>query len=203
MDTFDRDLLKNYQHFQIPVDKGSTVEYMHQDNLNEIGFNVCRRNIHVAKGQKVLIGEDKKHEIDTNEILRKYWFYKLPGTLSKPKPSLPPPKKKNPPQKYFLYFGKWNSGLFIPSSKNKKVHPKKISYLSGNGNPEKISYIFSKESRSYISEIENLKKLVMFQETNALKKLLIFNEVTFRAQKMKKSTLTSYISGNGTFKPQA
>ena len=120
-------------------------------------------------------------------------------------PSLPSPhqKKKNPPQKYFLYFGKWNSGLFIPSSKNKKVHPKKISYLSGNGNPEKTSYIFSKESRSYISEIENLKKLVMFQETNALKKLLIFNEVTFRAQKMKNSTLTSYISGNGTFKPQA
>ena len=107
MDTFDRDLLKNYQHFQIPVDKGSTVEYMHQDNLNEIGFNVCRRNIHVAKGQKVLIGEDKKHEIDTNEISRKQWFYKLPGALSKPKPFLLPPKKK--------------------------IHPKNISYISVNG----------------------------------------------------------------------
>ena len=38
--------------------------------------------------------------------------------------------------------------------KIKKIHPEKISYISGNGNPERnsfiFSYIFSKESFLYI-----------------------------------------------------
>ena len=32
-----------------------------------------------------------------------------------------------------------------------KIHPEKISFISGNGNSENISYIFLKESFSNIS----------------------------------------------------
>ena len=87
-------------------------------------------------------------------------------------PSLPSPhQKKDPPQKCFLYFGKWNSGLFIPSSKNPPQEnflsfrewkprkdflyflkrkpflyfgnrkPEKTFYILGNECPEKTSYI--------------------------------------------------------------
>ena len=50
-------------------------------------------------------------------------------------------KKQKHPKKKLLYFGKWNSALFSPSSKNKIIHFKRISYTSANGNPEKIPYI--------------------------------------------------------------
>ena len=55
--------------------------------------------------------------------------------------------------KEFIYFQKWNPSLFSPSSKNKKIHPEKISESSGNGSPVKTSYIFSK------------KAVLIFQET--------------------------------------
>ena len=80
--------------------------------------------------------------------------------------------------------------------KNKKILPKKISYISGNRNPEKIPYIFSKESFScifpregfsYISKNRTLHflaqalktknstsgKFIMLQETKTLKKCYI------------------------------
>ena len=150
MDTFDRDLLKNYQHFQIPIDKGSTVEYMHQDNLNEIGFNVCRRNIHVAKGQKVLIGEDKKHEIDTNEISR--------GFIS-----------------YLVHF--LNPSL-SSSHRKKKIHPKNISYISVNGTLDFLSQVRKiKKStpRKFLifQGTETLKRFLIFSQKKAV---LIFRK---------------------------
>ena len=59
--------------------------------------------------------------------------------------------------------------------KIKKIHPKKISYISGNINPDNFFYISRKETkRSYISGKGNPKKL------------LILQEVTFRARKSKK-----------------
>ena len=56
-------------------------------------------------------------------------------------------------RKLFLYFRKWNPALFSPS---KKIHPKKIYCISGNGNPEKIPYV---------SGNRKPKKLFIFQET--------------------------------------
>ena len=49
-------------------------------------------------------------------------------------------------RKIFLYFQKWNPELFSPSSKNKKIYPKKTSYTSGNGNLPKNSYISQKKA---------------------------------------------------------
>ena len=58
--------------------------------------------------------------------------------------------------------------LLSPSSKNKTIYLKKISYTSRNENPEKISYIFSKEGFSYIfgngnPETETLKSFLYFR----------------------------------------
>ena len=46
-----------------------------------------------------------------------------------------------------------------------KIHPEKISFISGNGNSENISYIFLKESFSNISGNGNPPKILIFQET--------------------------------------
>ena len=58
----------------------------------------------------------------------------------------------------FLYFPEWNSALFSLSSRDKKIHPEKISYTSGNGTPKfflhfrKQNFIlFSETKLSYIS----------------------------------------------------
>ena len=69
VDTFDQDVLKHHQCFQIPVDKRNTIDSMHQDNFNKKGGNGWRKEIHRTKDQNVLVDDDNKHEIDTNEIL--------------------------------------------------------------------------------------------------------------------------------------
>ena len=55
--------------------------------------------------------------------------------------------------------------FFSSSSKNKNIHPKKLSYASGKGSTKQTSSIFSKESFSYISVNESSK-------TETIKKLL-------------------------------
>ena len=67
-------------------------------------------------------------------------------------------------RKLFLYFRKWNPALFNPSSKNKKIHPEKISYTSGKGNPERLLIFSQKKAFLIFSETETLKKFFMFQE---------------------------------------
>ena len=69
MNTFDQDVLKHHQYFQIPVDKRNTIDCMHQDNFNKKGGNGWRKEVHGTKDQNVLVDDDNKHEIDTNEIL--------------------------------------------------------------------------------------------------------------------------------------
>ena len=105
--------------------------------------------------------------------------------------------------------------------------PKKIPYISGNGNPKKPSYIsgngtfqskprenflysnmkkfhiFSqKQAFAIFQETETPKKIPFISVNGNPKKLLLLQEVTFRARKMKKKKhfkIFSYISGNGTF----
>ena len=92
--------------------------------------------------------------------------------------------------------------LLSPSSKNKKVHPEKIPYISGNGN----FLYFLKKSFSYISGSGNPpKKFLILSGNGNPKKRLMFQEVIFHAQKIKgtHSEKMSYISGDVTFKPQA
>ena len=65
------------------------------------------------------------------------------------------------------------------AQKIKKSTPKKISYVSGNGNLEKVSYIFLKESFYYFSRNGNLEKNPYISGNGNpikpnLKKLLIF-----------------------------
>ena len=42
---------------------------MHQDNFNKKGGNGWGKEVHGTKDQNVLVDDDNKHEIDTNEIL--------------------------------------------------------------------------------------------------------------------------------------
>ena len=42
---------------------------MHQDNFNKKRSNGWRKEVHGTKDQNVLVDDDNKHEIDTNEIL--------------------------------------------------------------------------------------------------------------------------------------
>ena len=42
---------------------------MHQDNFNKKGGNGRGKEVHGTKDQNVLVDDDNKHEIDTNEIL--------------------------------------------------------------------------------------------------------------------------------------
>ena len=65
--------------------------------------------------------------------------------------------------------------FFSSGSKNKNIHPKKLSYASGMGSTKKTSSIFSKESFSYISanessKTETIKKLVNLQSLKKTKK---------------------------------
>ena len=65
--------------------------------------------------------------------------------------------------------------FFSSGSKNKNIHPKKLSYASGKGSTKKTSSIFSKESFSYISvnessKTETIKKLVNLQSLKKKKK---------------------------------
>ena len=69
MNTFDQDVLKHHHYFQIPVDKGNTIDCMYQDNFNKKGGNGWRKEVHGTKNQNMLVDDGNKHEIDTNEIL--------------------------------------------------------------------------------------------------------------------------------------
>ena len=60
MNTFDQDVLKHLQYFQIPCDKRNTIYCM---------GNGWRKEVHGTKDQNVLVDDDNKNEIDTNEIL--------------------------------------------------------------------------------------------------------------------------------------
>ena len=64
----------------------------------------------------------------------------------------------------FVYSCSMISGSNFSSSKNKKLCPKGISYISGKWNPEKFCYIFFKKSFSYFSWNGNLEKFFIFQE---------------------------------------
>ena len=53
-------------------------------------------------------------------------------------------------------------GKHFSSSKNKKLHLKNISYISGKRKPKKICQIFSKERFSYILKNGNPRKLFLY-----------------------------------------
>ena len=69
MNSFYQDVLKHHQYFQIPVDKRNTIDCMHQNNFNKREGNGWRKEVHGTKDQNVLVDDDNKHEIDTNEVL--------------------------------------------------------------------------------------------------------------------------------------
>ena len=69
MNTFDQDLLKHHQYFQIPVDKRNTIHCMHQSNFNKNRGSGWKNEVHGTKDQKVLVDYGNKHDIDTNEII--------------------------------------------------------------------------------------------------------------------------------------
>ena len=54
MNTFDQDVLKHHQYFQIPVDKRNTRDCMHQGNFNKRRYNGWRKEVHGTKDQNVL-----------------------------------------------------------------------------------------------------------------------------------------------------
>ena len=60
---------------------------------------------------------------------------------------------------FLIFIGNGAVHFSAQAQKNKKIHPEKISYTSGNKNPEK-TYIFSKESFSYILENRNPEKIL-------------------------------------------
>ena len=72
----------------------------------------------------------------------------------------------------FLYFPKWNPGLFSLSSISKKIHPGKISYTSRNRNLEKF-FFFQETELSYILGNESF---LYFRKQN----FLIFQIGIFR-----------------------
>ena len=51
MNTFDQDVLKHNQYFQVPVDKRNTIDCMHQDNFNKKEGNDWRKEVHGTKNR--------------------------------------------------------------------------------------------------------------------------------------------------------
>ena len=120
-------------------------------------------------------------------------FSEMKLCTSQPKPKK---TKKNPHQKNFLYFPKWNflalalkeflyslkRKLFLYFFKRKvllyfrKRNPSLYTKNSENWHPLENSYFFSKES-FYISGNEN-------PTTETLKKLLIFQKIICEVQKI-------------------
>ena len=98
-------------------------------------------------------------------------------------------------RKFFLYFCKWNSALFIPSSKNKKnplqekflifqeteSHSlkKSCSYISGKQNPEKKLYFRRRRPQKIFLYF-------LYFRARKMKKLLIFQEMELFNPKLKK-----------------
>ena len=69
MNTFDQDVMKHHQHFQIPIDKRHIIDFMCQDNFNKKRGNGWSKEVHGTKDQNMLVDDDNKDEIDANEIL--------------------------------------------------------------------------------------------------------------------------------------
>ena len=53
----------------LPVDERNTIDCIDQDNFNKKGGNGWRKEVHGTKDKNVLVDDENKHEIDTNEIL--------------------------------------------------------------------------------------------------------------------------------------
>ena len=51
MNTFDQDVLKHNQYFQVPVDKRNTIDCMYQDKFNKKGRNDWRKEVHGTKNR--------------------------------------------------------------------------------------------------------------------------------------------------------
>ena len=111
-------------------------------------------------------------ELPSSNIKKILIFTEIKSCTFRPQPSKLIPKKVSyifSKESFFLYFRKRCAGLSSPSSKNKKIHPEKISYASGNGSPYKTSY---------------MKAVLTFQET---KKTSYILERVCRAPKIKKT----------------
>ena len=94
-------------------------------------------------------------------------------------------------KKAFLIFPEMEPCTFQHrvEKKIKKIHPKKISYTSGNENTPKNAYIFSKESFSYISENENLRKTSYISGNGSPEKIPNISGSNFKSTKSKKNPL--------------
>ena len=111
-------------------------------------------------------------ELPSSNIKRILIFTEIKSCTFRPQPSKLIPKKVSyifSKESFFLHFRKRSAGLSSPSSKNKKIHPEKISYASGNGSPYKTSY---------------MKAVLTFQET---KKTSYILESSLPSSKNKKS----------------
>ena len=53
----------------LPVDERNTIDCIDQDNFNKKRGNGWRKEVHGTKDKNVLVDDENKHEIDTNEIL--------------------------------------------------------------------------------------------------------------------------------------
>ena len=100
----------------------------------------------------------------------------------------PSSKKKIHPEKNSLCFRKWNLLALILKKFQETETPKKLAYISGNGNLKKASYI----SRNGTFQSTPIKFLI-FQEAETPKKSLIFFQK--KAVLIFQETELSYISG--------
>ena len=76
-------------------------------------------------------------------------------------------------RKFFLYFRKWNSALFRPSSKNKRNPPlRKFFILQETKTPEKFLIFSKKDAFLIFRNMETPKKFFIFQK----RKFLIFHK---------------------------
>ena len=111
-------------------------------------------------------------ELPSSNIKKILIFTEIKPCTFRPQPSKLITKKVSyifSEESFFLYFRKRSAGLSSPSSKNKKIHPEKISYASGNGSPYKTSY---------------MKAVLTFQET---KKTSYILESSLPSSKNKKN----------------
>ena len=96
-------------------------------------------------------------------------------------------QKKIYPEKNSLYFRKWNFLALILKKNQETETPKKIPYISGEGNPKKAFYILGNRTfqpkPQKIKKIHLEKKFLMFgemeQSNSKIMKFLIFSEKYF------------------------
>ena len=55
INTFDQDVLKHHQYFQIPVDKKNTIDCMNQDNFNKKGGSGWRKEVHGTTNMRLIL----------------------------------------------------------------------------------------------------------------------------------------------------